>query len=219
LRTGPFSGSSTLSWRTGASSAPSFLLRNLELSQRGSRFELCGPRRLEIRCPLAGEHQMENAVTAAVSLIRLGAPDLAIQEGIALAVWPGRLERVSEYPEIILDGAHNPAGARALAAYMDRFYARRSMRLIYGTMRDKAIEEIGSILFPRAGEVILTAPRQSRAASPELVRELVDHPNLRIAPTVDQALDLLSDATQEETVFITGSLFLVAEARERLAAA
>ncbi len=68
---------------------------------------------------------------------------------------------MSAHPEIILDGAHNPAGARALAAYIDRFYRDRPVRLIYGAMRDKAVEEIGGILFPRAEQVIVTAPKQA----------------------------------------------------------
>src|SRR5689334_556142 len=80
---------------------------------------------LRITCPLAGEHQVQNAVTAAVALAQLGIPDSAIEAGIAHVRWPGRLEHVRADPDIILDGAHNPAGARALAAYIDRFYAAR----------------------------------------------------------------------------------------------
>ena len=82
-----------------------------------------------------------------------------------------------------------PAGARALAAYIDRFYSGRRVRLIFGAMRDKAIDEIGGILFPRAEEVILTAPRQARALSPEALRDVVDHPNVRVAPTIVEALE------------------------------
>ena len=101
-------------------------VRGLELDARGSRFLLGN---LRIHCPLAGEHQVENAVTAAVALLRLGVADSAIEAGIAGTCWPGRLEHVSESPEIILDGAHNPAGARALAAYIQRFYGSRRVRL------------------------------------------------------------------------------------------
>jgi dihydrofolate synthase/folylpolyglutamate synthase len=185
----------------------------LELTARGSRFHLSGERELDIACPLAGEHQVENAATAAVALTRLGVSDSAIVEGIGKAEWPGRLERISEHPEIILDGAHNPAGARALAAYIDRFYAGRRVRLIYGAMRDKAVAEIGGILFPRAQEVIVTAPRQARALSPEAMREIAEHADLRVAPTLEDALEMVRDAGDGDVVFITGSLFLVAEAR------
>jgi dihydrofolate synthase/folylpolyglutamate synthase len=191
-------------------------VRDLEMDARGSRFRLSGGRDLGIACPLAGEHQVENAVTAAVALACLGVPDSAIEAGIARTRWPGRLERVSERPEIILDGAHNPAGARALAAYIDRFYSHRPVRLIYGAMRDKAIDEISGILFPRAQQVIVTAPQQARALSPEALRDIGGHPDLRTAPTLRDALALVEDASPEDVVFVTGSLFLVAEARELL---
>src|ERR1035437_5704710 len=186
---------------------------DLDIDARGSRFRLTGERDLRLTCPLAGEHQVENAVTAAVALARLGIADSAIEAGIARTRWPGRLERVSERPEIILDGAHNPAGARALAAYIDRFYSHRLVRLIYGAMRDKAIDEISGILFPRAQQVIVTAPQQARALAPEALRDIGSHPDLRTAPTLRDALALVEDASPQDVIFVTGSLFLVAEAR------
>jgi dihydrofolate synthase/folylpolyglutamate synthase len=188
----------------------------LELDARGSQFRLVGERQLRIACPLAGEHQVENAATAAVALVRLGISDAAIETGIARTVWPGRLERVSCSPEIILDGAHNPAGARALAAYIDRFYAARRLRLIYGAMRDKAIDEIIGILFPRARQVIVTAPAQARALAPAALREMAGHPDLLVAASLREALAMVADAGVDDVVFVTGSLYLVAEARELL---
>ena len=190
--------------------------RDLQMDSRGSRFVLANGSELRIQCGLAGEHQVRNAVTAAVALLRLGTPHHSIEAGIAAAQWPGRLERVRERPETILDGAHNPAGARALAAYIDRFYAGRRVRLIYGAMRDKAIAEISGILFPRAHQVIVTAPRQARAFSPEAMREVSDHPNLTTAPTIESALEQVRNASPADVIFITGSLFLVAEARALL---
>jgi dihydrofolate synthase/folylpolyglutamate synthase len=189
---------------------------DLELNPRGSRFLLSGELDIAIVCPLAGEHQVENAATASVALTRLGVSEAKISAGIAQTCWPGRLERVSEDPEIILDGAHNPAGARALAEYIQRFYAGRRVRLIYGAMRDKAIDEIGGILFPLAEQVIVTAPRQARALSPEAIRQVVEHHDLRTAATLHDALTMVQDAAPQDVIFITGSLFLVAEAREIL---
>ena len=110
---------------------------------------------------------MENALTAAVTLTELGINDGAIERGIAAVRWPGRLECVAQRPDIVLDGAHNPAGARALADHMDRFFTEREVRLIYGAMRDKAVDEITAILFPKADHVILTAPSQARALRPK----------------------------------------------------
>jgi dihydrofolate synthase/folylpolyglutamate synthase len=202
--------------------AEAFRIEDLELDARGSRFRLRSSQKmpdlhglldLYIRCNLAGEHQVDNAATAALALARLGIANEAIEQGIAAAKWPGRLERVSESPEIILDGAHNPAGARALANYIDRFYSGRRVRMIYGAMRDKAVEEIGGILFPRAAQVIATAPKQARALSPESIPEIAPHPNLTVAASLEDALALVEDAGPNDAIFITGSLFLVAEAR------
>lgn len=191
-------------------------IRELAVDARGSRFHLSGEREFEVACPLPGEHQVENAVTAVVALTRLGVSGTSIQKGIAQVQWPGRLEHISERPEIILDGAHNPAGARALAAYIERFYRGRRVRLIYGAMRDKAVEEIGGVLFPLAEQVIVTAPRQSRALAPEAMREIAGHPGIQTAPGIEEALALVKDAGPEDAIFITGSLFLVAEARDLL---
>jgi dihydrofolate synthase/folylpolyglutamate synthase len=204
-----------------------WVVDELELHARGSRFTVGRAgvptsfvgrpaQSLRIDCALAGEHQVENAVTAVLALKSLGISDLSIQSGIARARWPGRLERVSESPEIILDGAHNPAAARALAAYIGRFYGARRVRLIYGAMRDKSVAEIGGILFPHAQEVIVTAPRQSRAIAPEALLEMVDHPNVRVAGRLEDALAM---PPGDAVTFITGSLFLVAEARAILASA
>ena len=77
-------------------------------------------------------------------------------------------------------------------------------------MRDKAVSEVAAILFPLAGEVILTAPRQARSVRPAVIREMVDHPRLRIASDVEDALAMLEPG---DAAFITGSLYLVGEAR------
>jgi len=189
---------------------------HLALDARGSSFELTGPAPLSIRCPLAGEHQVENAMTAALALARSGVDRRSIEAGIAAAQWPGRLEHVRERPTIVLDGAHNPAAARALAQYITRFYAGRRLHLIFGIMRDKAAAEIAGILFPLAWRVIVTAPKQPRALAPETLRTVADHSNLQSVPTLEAALRKVDDATDDDAIFITGSLFLVAEARALL---
>jgi dihydrofolate synthase/folylpolyglutamate synthase len=194
-------------------------IENLALHPGGSCFRLAGPKAFDIDCPLAGEHQVDNAATAAVALDQLGLPATAIREGIRQARWPGRLERVAAAPEIILDGAHNPAGARALAAYINRFFDGRRVWLLYGAMRDKAVGEMAAILFPLADEIVATAPSQARAVRPETIRKLADHPRVRTAATVAEALSLVrSQAAPEDAIFVSGSLFLVAEARKLLEA-
>lgn len=193
--------------------AADWTVRDLDIDARGCRYRAVNAgASMEVRCPLAGEHQVVNSLTAALALSRLGVDP----EGMATAVWPGRLERVSEQPEIILDGAHNPAGARALAAYIKRFYGGRRVRMIYGTMRDKAIEEIAEVLLPLADDLVLTAPESPRALRPAVIRDFLDRPGVRIAENVAQAIQMMQPAQENDVLFITGSLFLVGEARALL---
>jgi dihydrofolate synthase/folylpolyglutamate synthase len=166
----------------------------------------------EIVCPLAGEHQIENAVTAALALDTQGVSP----KGIADARWPGRLEHVSPNPDVILDGAHNPAGARSLVRYLERFYSDRKRWIIYGAMRDKSIEEIAGILFPLGNELIFTAPDSPRALRPEALVELAGEfaGRRRATPNIVAALELVQrEASADDVIVITGSLFLVGEAR------
>jgi len=155
----------------------------------------------------------------------MNVPAAAIRAGIAGVRWPGRLERVAASPEIILDGAHNPAGARALADYIRQFFAHEPVRIVFGAMRDKAVEEVTNTLFPLAAEIILTAPDQPRALNPRALAEMgVDpaiHANqsgVRVADSIRAALEMAKemDAQRPMTTFVTGSLFLVGEAREWL---
>jgi dihydrofolate synthase/folylpolyglutamate synthase len=83
-------------------------------------------------------------------------------------------------------------------------------------MRDKAVTEVAGILFPAAAEAILTAPDHPRAVRAGAIRELVDHPRLRVAPDLAQALEIVRQAPRDDAIFITGSLYLVGEARALL---
>jgi dihydrofolate synthase/folylpolyglutamate synthase len=190
---------------------------DVRLGARGCSYTASGPARYEIRCELPGAHQIENSLTAAAALHQLGIPAHAIESGIADARWPGRLERVTESPEVILDGAHNPAGIRALAAYIRRFYSGKRVWLVYATMRDKSVGEIGELLSPLAHEIVLTAADSPRAVRPEALVELFDHPRIRVTQGLAEALNVVSEAAPDDAIFITGSLYLVGEARSRFA--
>lgn len=184
-------------------------LVNIRIDAKDSEFHFRG---VHIHCPLAGQHQVTNAATAAAVLQYLETPI----SGIAQTRWPGRLETVAHNPEIILDGAHNPAGARALAGHIRTFYAGRRIWLIYGAMRDKSVQEITEILFPLADRVIVTAPAFARALRPEALAEASDHPSIQVADNLKTALKMLRQAAPQDVVFITGSLYLVGEARALL---
>ncbi len=165
------------------------------------------------RPSLAGRHQVENAEAAARALELLKIPAAAIRQGIENTTWPGRLERVRAKPEIFLDGAHNAAGAAALADYIREYRGARKVWLVFGVMRDKELHGITGRLFPLADELILTAPEMDRARRPEEIEVSQPH---RIAPTVRDAIRMLEAAAAGDLVFITGSLFLVGEARALL---
>src|SRR5438132_923144 len=125
---------------------------------------------------LRGRHQVINACTAIhiaeqLRLRGLGLPASAVVEGLKHVDWPGRLEMMDAAPPLLLDGAHNPAGARSLRAFLDE-YCPVPVTLIFGAMADKAIAEIAAILFPTAGVVIATRLANERAAAPALIAAL-----------------------------------------------
>jgi dihydrofolate synthase/folylpolyglutamate synthase len=191
---------------------PAFFTKadKLQVTRSGCSFTCDG---ISIMCPLAGAHQVQNVLTAANALRALGLPADAIERGIRSVRWPGRLELVSTHPDIILDGAHNPAGARALAHHIRSFYSGCPVWLIYGAMRDKAVEEISEILFPVADRVILTAPSMPRAVQPGTLLSIGRAQQMDIASNLEAALNAARSAPSDAAIFITGSLYLVGEAR------
>jgi dihydrofolate synthase/folylpolyglutamate synthase len=170
---------------------------------------------------LPGAFQIRNALAAATAAQRLAERGMAItneniERGTAAARWPGRLERLSERPDVYLDGTHNPAGARELLRFWDDNFKGRKIFLVYGAMRDKAVDEVAGQLFPHAETTILTAPRQPRAISASLLGEMTRHfaKNAIVIPDASDALEAaLHMASPEDAVFATGSLFLVGELR------
>jgi len=194
--------------------AEEWLAQDLHIDAYGSRFTAVGPGgEIPILCPLIGQHQVDNALTAIAALSVLGVPQAAIRDGIASTSWPGRLECVRQNPPLFLDGAHNAAGALALAQYIREFHRGRRIWMVFGAMRDKDIGVIAPILFPLAAELILTAPDQARAFTASEIRDLSGEGRARVTANVAEALALIEHARPEDAVFITGSLYLVGEAR------
>lgn len=176
-------------------------------------------RKIQLELPLAGRFQMQNAITAATAarlLATRGFPidDDAIAQGIAVVRWPGRLERVLEHPDVYLDGTHNPSGARELLQFWEENFRGRAIVLVYGAMRDKAVDEIAGLLFPRARAVILTEPRQPRAISAALLAEMTAHlaGKISVVPDPAEALErAIHSAAEDEAIFATGSLYLTGD--------
>ena len=176
---------------------------------------------MELAPRLPALFQLQNALNAvaAARLLRergFRISDEAITAGISKTVWPGRLEKLETRPEIYLDGAHNPGAARELAVFWEQNFAGRRIFVIYGALRDKAVDEIAGILFPQAAEVVFTEPRTSRAISAAQLAEIAGHHAgiSSIIADAEQALDhVLSEACPEDAVFVTGSLYLVGQLR------
>ena len=170
---------------------------------------------------LAGRFQLQNALNAvAAARILQGrsyrVTDEDIVSGIATTEWPGRLERLQTRPDVYLDGAHNPGAARELARFLDENFAGRKVFVIFGAMRDKAVDEVTGMLFPRAHEVIFTQPGTPRAVSARQLAEMAgDHARkFAVIEDAEQALEsALAKAGPEDAIFITGSLYLVGELR------
>ncbi|MCZ2153379.1 MAG: bifunctional folylpolyglutamate synthase/dihydrofolate synthase [Bryobacterales bacterium] len=198
-------------------------ISDLNVGLDGSQFTLSRNRTMRIDCPLRGVWQVENARTAAAALDLLGVDTASIERGIRQVRWPGRLERVATRPDIFIDGAHNPAGCAALAEYIRASKGAHRTWLVFGAMRDKAIAEMTSRIFPLADELVLTAPAQARALRPEVLAEEAgsDGPSpshIHIAPTLPDAMETLKAAQPEDRIFIAGSLYLAGEAEAWLAA-
>lgn len=183
---------------------------------------LSGARR-SLEIPLRGRVQIRNALTAATAGILLGQRDFSvskeeIERGIRETRWPGRLEKLAENPAILLDGAHNPAAARELAAFVNDELSGRRIWLIFGAVRDKSVDEIAGVLFSQAYKVFFTEPQTSRAISAEMLAEMTSHLTQRyeVIPNPHEALArALSAAAREDVILITGSLYLVGYLRER----
>jgi dihydrofolate synthase/folylpolyglutamate synthase len=178
-----------------------------------------------VRLSLRGRHQAENASIAIAVAENLRERGFAISreaiiEGLETAVHLGRLELLSGTPSILFDGAHNVAGARSLRAYLDEF-AHPSVTLVFGAMRDKDLAGIGALLFPAARKIILTRPDSPRAADRDTLERAVPPsvpPSaIYFAPTVTEAIACARETTPTNgLICITGSLYLIGEAKEVL---
>jgi dihydrofolate synthase/folylpolyglutamate synthase len=174
--------------------------------------------------PLVGRHQLRNvalAIAAAVELREQGFSSItarSIERGIRETRWPGRFQVVpagSQRPEIVLDVAHNPAGAWALRAALSAQYERRPVTMVFGVLRDKAVSEMTEILFPIAEQVVLTHADNPRSAGVGEIREAARRVSAEIseAENVAAALALAAGlAGPGGLVVVTGSIYIVGEA-------
>jgi dihydrofolate synthase/folylpolyglutamate synthase len=193
-----------------------------------------------VHISLAGRHQVDNAIVAIRILELLPALGIAVssddvRNGLASVRWPGRLERIvlDDGRELLLDAAHNPAGASALASYLAGAAARqREQRqdehsggrpiqpppLVFAAMRDKDTAEMLRILAPEVGAIIMTRASNRRSAEPvelaEAARRIAPALPVTIAETLDAALAAAWRIAPR--IVVAGSIFLLGDVIERL---
>ncbi len=174
-----------------------------------------------IHLNLKGDHQVLNATTAlgAMEVLEdLGYPvsTSAMMDGLREVDWPGRLEMVSSSPRVVLDGAHNPAGALVLKESLEKEFQYRRLILLVGIMKDKDIPSMLHLLAPLADHIILTQPHTDRAMPPVLLKKALaqNGKKAEIAADLKEAIKRGLSLTQDEDLLcITGSLYTVGEAR------
>ncbi|MEE9500494.1 MAG: folylpolyglutamate synthase/dihydrofolate synthase family protein [Candidatus Aminicenantaceae bacterium] len=193
-----------------------------EKTEQNFRFEYtCGEEKYNYLPSLLGEHQGKNAAIA-IAVARQLSKDWRrldqsrIIRGIETAKWPGRLEIVSERPLVLVDGAHNVEGAKALRKYVQEFISLPCV-LVFAVMRDKNIQKLSEILFPLAHTVICTRFPYFKAASPEDIQRQASrfHGRIVFQPDVPEAAQAaLQAASPDGVVLVAGSLFLVGEIKK-----
>ena len=194
-------------------------------SLEGQRLDLAGPdwRMDDVTCALLAVYQASNALLAAAAARAVGAGEAAIRRGLAHAQWPGRFQVVSgaepgaPTATVVMDAAHNPAGARALAASLRAYFPARAITLVVGVFADKDARGILEALAPLATRVICTASIHPRAAAPADLAALVPPGRARVetAGSVGEALDRALAADPADVVCVAGSVSVVGEALAR----
>ncbi|WP_372911643.1 dihydropteroate synthase [Salinigranum sp.] len=172
---------------------------------------------LETALPLVGQHQATNAGIAATLARQVASVDPAtIARGLRSVTWPGRFELVERQPCVFLDGSHNPGAAATLSDLLAR-YEYEDLHVVFGAMSDKDHEAMVAAL-PPVETAVVTRPDVERAATTDALAAAFEghaettHAVESVAEATERAL---AAADAEDAVLVTGSLYAVAEARDR----
>jgi dihydrofolate synthase/folylpolyglutamate synthase len=175
-----------------------------------------------LKIPLLGYHQAVNAATAFAALEtvnhqRLSVSIEAIQSGFANVFWPGRFEIIQKSPPIVLDCAHNRDSALKLRLTLEEYYPGKPVILIFGASEDKDIRGMFSELMPIVNEMIAVKSYHPRAIEPEKLVEMAQPYGcpVQILYSVPEAVEkAIQQVGEDGVVLVTGSIFVVAEARK-----
>jgi dihydropteroate synthase len=182
------------------------------------RVSLDGPDwAVETTLPQVGAHQATNAGIAAALCRQVADVDgAALERGLANAHWPGRFEVMDREPLTILDGGHNPGACESVAAALGEF-DYDDLHLVFGAMHDKDHAEMADAL-PDPARVYACRADVDRAESPEVLARVFERRDRtvdRVGSVTDAVAAALDRAGPDDAVLVTGSLYVVAEARDR----
>jgi dihydrofolate synthase/folylpolyglutamate synthase len=192
-----------------------FSLKNEDLfDYRGLKWRL-----IDLDVALRGKHQKRNAALALAGL-EIAAHDFpvngsALREGLRAVRWPGRFEIVRDHPTIVLDGAHNGEGVRALIEELESFRQKRKVRLLFAAMEDKDWRLMLESLSEVVDEIVLTRVNMERCADPfHLAAQLSGKIPHRAIGNAPSALEYILDRVEsDDIILIAGSLYLIGEIR------
>ncbi len=197
-----------------------------QASAEGQRLEIRGRRdTYRLRLPLLGDFQGANAATAVGAAEALADAGYVIDHhaiigGLESVEWPGRMEILSREPTLVVDGAHNDHSVATLLATLETYVPHRTLTVVAGFSRDKRVDAMVDLLARRADRVITTRSRHPRSMRPAEIAEQFASQSMpadRIgitAHTADAVAEAVAAADVDDLVLVTGSLFVVAEARE-----
>jgi dihydrofolate synthase/folylpolyglutamate synthase len=191
-----------------------------ERSLAGQRITCTGPgwRLAHVELAPLGVFQPQNALLAIATARALGADEPAIRSGLSRARWPGRFEIVRRDPFLVLDGAHNPAGARVLARSLREVFPDQPLTLVLGLSQDKDARTILATLVPLASRVILTRASNPRAADPRVLASAMPPTSARVdvEESPAKALGMAMRAPCTPIIGVAGSLFLIGDVLTQL---
>jgi dihydrofolate synthase/folylpolyglutamate synthase len=175
-----------------------------------------------LTCGLAGRHQFDNAACALALLEAAGKAgvavgEAAVRQGLQSVMWEGRLELIEEYPRVLLDGAHNPAAASALARYLQDFLVRHPASriiLVWGMMRDKDHRGFFAPLQSVVSEIVLTQASLARSATVQELRASLAEwcrPILEASLPSEALMVAKTRATSSDLICVAGSIMLLGD--------
>lgn len=163
---------------------------------------------------MAGVHQWENGAAAMLASRHILGENRNVEKGLRTAVWPGRMERLSDKPLVILDGAHNSNGVTALRDSLVQMFPGQKFHFIMGVMADKDYEEMVALLLPLARDFVTVTPDSERALQAEELATYIRARGVE-AHGVNSVEEAISEFSKEEINLVFGSLYFIGEMKEK----